>query len=106
MSDFLPVDPHHRSQEVVADLIASLKDHSSRIVPVDLGMFGKIRHQVPWMFNSEFGTDGTDPHAMLWDEEAGDFEPAVPSQRTAAADDGEDVLEFLEDVGAWVRAKR
>jgi Ca2+-binding RTX toxin-like protein len=106
MSDFLPVDPHHRSQEVVADLIASLKDHSSRIVPVDLGMFGKIRHQVPWMFNSEFGTDGTGPHAMIWNEEAGDFEPAVPSQRTAAADDGEGVLEFLEDVGAWVRAKR
>ena len=105
MTEFLPVDPHHRSREVAADLIADLQNHGRRIVPVDLGMFGNIRRQIPWMFDLDADTDDPRLHAMIWDEEAGDFEPAQPLQRTTVTKAGQDVLEFLEEMGNWVRGK-
>ena len=74
-------------------------------MPVDLGMFGNIRRQIPWMFDLDADTDDPRLHAMIWDEEAGDFEPAQPLQRTTVTKAGQDVLEFLEEMGNWVRGK-
>ena len=108
MSSVASSELHHRSQDVVDDLITSLNDHSNRIVPVDLGMFGMVRKQVPWVYNNTSDADLSKLRAMIWDEEVGNFETAKDPQRatTAVSDDDADVLEFLEDVGILVGGNR
>jgi hypothetical protein len=108
MSDLSFADLHHRNDDLVNGFIAGQQDHRNRIVPVNLGMFGEVRTQVPWLFNNTSDADLSRMHAMIWDEEAGNFETAKGLQRAAVAvtSDGDDVLEFLEEVGHWVREKR
>jgi Ca2+-binding RTX toxin-like protein len=108
MSDLSFADLHHRNVDLVNGFIAGQQDHRNRIVPVNLGMFGEVRTQVPWLFNNTSDADLSRMHAMIWDEEAGNFETAKGLQRAAVAvtSDGDDVLEFLEEVGHWVREKR
>ena len=108
MSSMASSELHHRNQDVVDDLVTSLNDHRNRIVPIDLGMFGMVRKQVPWVYNNTSDADLLKLRAMIWDEEVGNFETAKDSQRaiSAVSDDDVDVLEFLEDVGIMVGVKR
>ena len=95
-------EPLHRNAEISSDLLNSLIDVSKRIVPVNLGMFGAVHRQIPWAFPDDASLADSDLHAMMWNEEAGEFETAKPVKPARIADDRPEILEFLEETGDWV----
>ena len=84
----------------------SLTNHHDRIVPVNLGMFDVVHRQVPWVFDGRYQANEPVPYDMIFNEEEGEFESAQPLQREVEANDGVEILEFLEDLGSWMTGKR
>ena len=98
-----PGDAWHQSRQVVDDIVASLSDPHSRIVPVNLGMFPEVRRQVPRAFDQANPRNEAQLRALIWNEDAGEFDPTpagtAPVHGAARADagSGDGLFEFLDD---------
>jgi hypothetical protein len=103
LSSYLEERPMQRVGDISSDLLSSMVDANKRIVPVNLGMFEAVQRQVPWGFQERGDTAAKHSHAMLWNEEAGEFEPAQPVLNSARGDTRFEVMEFLEETGDWLR---
>jgi hypothetical protein len=103
LSSYLDNEPLHRNSEIFSEILNSLVEPNRHIVPFNLGMFEAVHQQIPWAFSDSGDVAVTDLHAMIWNDEAGDFEPAQPRQGAAEAAKRFEVFEFLDETGDWRR---
>jgi Ca2+-binding RTX toxin-like protein len=97
-------EPLYRFRDFAGEFLDSVVNARDRIVPVNLGMFESVHRQIPWAFRQDTQPAGSDPRAMIWNEEAGEFERERPA-KPAAKEDGRrhKILEFLDETGDWIR---